>query len=582
MNNPIFYCFLKKVLAPFKLHIIAQCFVAIIWAIDISLRPYLIKNIINSAAEFNTSKDFEVKHVYLSVILYITLSIIVFFVLRLREWVVLKSHPTLKQSIVAVLIKRLMNHSQSFYHNHFSGGLGNKINEIANGIQNILNTAIDKLLSHFLALCIAIYVLYLVDYKFAIGLVIWTAAFLTTAQLSYNKTQILVKAATEEKSKVISQIIDILGNICSVKLFAREAFEVSRLNGKSNNLVRAEEAKDKFFLKIHSFQGGSFVLFQIISFWWLLKDLESHTATVGDFALVMMINISVIACLHNLSKDIREFTESCGSVLHGFNIIYSKPELINKLDSKDIEIQKGTIVFKDVSFQYPNSDNIFNKLSMTIYQGQKIGLVGYSGSGKSTLINLILRMFDIQKGSILIDEHDIRDITQESLKKSISIIPQDLALFNRSLMENIRYGRIDATDQEVIEAAKQAYIDTFISSLPKKYNTMVGERGVKISGGERQRIAIARAILKNAPILILDEATSHLDYATESLIQKSINNLMKNKTTIVIAHRLSTLLSLDRILVLHNGNIVQDGTHEQLIQQNGIYKILWSSQQYGV
>ncbi|WP_291398139.1 ATP-binding cassette domain-containing protein [Acinetobacter sp.] len=222
--------------------------------------------------------------------------------------------------------------------------------------------------------------------------------------------------------------------------------------------------------------------------------------------------------------------------------------------------------------------SLFFKINLSNTAGQKVGLVGYSGGGKSTFVNLILRLYDVTDGAILIDGQDIRDVTQDSLRENIAMIPQDPSLFHRSLMENIRYGRADSTDEEVIEAAKKAHAHEFISALPQGYDSLVGERGVKLSGGQRQRIAIARAILKNAPILILDEATSQLDSVTESLIQESLWELMQNKTTIVIAHRLSTLLHMDRILVFDKGKIVEDGTHSELLAKAGLYKTLWDAQ----
>jgi ATP-binding cassette subfamily B protein len=217
-------------------------------------------------------------------------------------------------------------------------------------------------------------------------------------------------------------------------------------------------------------------------------------------------------------------------------------------------------------------------MSLEILAGQKIGLVGYSGGGKTSFVNLILRLYEISEGSILIDNQDIRDVTQDSLRRAIAMIPQEPVLFHRTLLENIRYGRIEATDEEVIAASKRAYAHEFISKLPENYHTLVGERGIKLSGGQRQRIAIARAILKNAPILILDEATSQLDSVTEEYIQASLAELMQGKTTIVIAHRLSTLLHMDRILVFDQGKIIQDGTHAELLAQAGLYKTLWDAQ----
>lgn len=239
---------------------------------------------------------------------------------------------------------------------------------------------------------------------------------------------------------------------------------------------------------------------------------------------------------------------------------------------------RGKIVFDRVKFHYKGTEPLFRDKSVEIAAGQKVGLVGYSGGGKTTFANLILRLYNVTGGAILIDGQDIREVTQDSLRENIAMIPQDTSLFHRSLTENIRYGRINATDDEVIEAAKKAHAHEFISRLPQGYDSLVGERGIKLSGGQRQRIAIARAILKNAPILILDEATSQLDSVTENLIQESLRELMQNKTAIVIAHRLSTLLYMDRILVFDKGRIVADGSHDELLARGRLYKNLWNAQ----
>jgi ATP-binding cassette subfamily B protein len=241
-------------------------------------------------------------------------------------------------------------------------------------------------------------------------------------------------------------------------------------------------------------------------------------------------------------------------------------------------VSQGHIEFSKVKFQYHGAYSLFQNKSVTIDAGQKVGLVGYSGSGKSTFVNLILRFYDVVEGQILIDGQDISKVTQESLRRAIAMIPQDPSLFHRSLMDNIRYGRLTASDEEVIAASQKAHADDFINVLPEAYEVLVGERGVKLSGGQRQRIAIARAVLKNAPILILDEATSQLDSVTESRIQDSLWELMQDKTTLVIAHRLSTLLHMDRILVFDKGHIVEDGTHNELLNIRGLYKTLWDAQ----
>lgn len=270
----------------------------------------------------------------------------------------------------------------------------------------------------------------------------------------------------------------------------------------------------------------------------------------------------------------REYARGCES----FNFIFVPIRVKDKLNAKKLLIEKSTITFSDVNFSYHGNKKIFNNLSIEITSGEKIGLVGYSGAGKTTFVNLILRMYDIEKGKILIDQVNIADVTKKSLHELISIIPQEPLLFHRSLLENIQYGSFEKNEQAIIIAAKKAFAHDFIMKLPEQYKSLVGDRGIKLSGGQRQRIAIARAFLKNAPILILDEATSQLDSITEKLIQESLIELMVGKTTIIIAHRLSTLESVDRILVFDDGQIVEDGPHSRLIEQNGLYKKLWDSQ----
>jgi ATP-binding cassette subfamily B protein len=568
--------FIIDAIKPFRWFIAGQCLIAIIWAIDMSLRPYLIKAMLNKIHDVLPSQAFDV--LLPQAIFYIFMSIIIVVTFRFYEWLLLRFHPNLKKHVGVILMGRMMNHSQNFYQNHFSGSIANKINDVTNGIPNILDTLIDQFFSHVLALSIAIYTVWLIDLKFAIGLTLWITIFLTISIKLSGKAKVLAREAAEVHSTVIGNIVDILGNIGSVRLFGSKRLETDYLNEAYQHSVKAEQVRDWFFMKMHTFQKSSFIVFQSICFWWLITGIQNQTITSGDFALILILNISIVNCLNNLSRNIREFAKSFGKVTQGLHIINSILEIQDKEDAKDIVITKGEILFKKVQFYYNKSKSIFENKSVKIHPRQKLGLVGYSGSGKSTFVNLILRLFDVTQGQILIDNQDIRDISQESLRQAIGIIPQDISLFNRTLMENIRYGRMNASDSEVIDAAKRAHAHEFICDLPEGYQTLVGERGVKLSGGERQRIAIARAILKNAPILILDEATSQLDSVTERKIQESLLCLMQEKTTIVIAHRLSTLLHMDRILVFDKGKIVQNGKHANLIAEEGLYKTLWDAQ----
>jgi ATP-binding cassette subfamily B protein len=308
---------------------------------------------------------------------------------------------------------------------------------------------------------------------------------------------------------------------------------------------------------------------------------EHQLISIGTVYLCLSYTLVVGRQLWEINNIMRSYNRVIGDAYDMTEILNLTPDIVDK-SSKEIKVEKGTIAFENVSFAHPgNDDTLFENFSLTIKAGERVGLVGRSGSGKTTLTKLILRFVDIDAGTIKIDTQDISMVTQESLRKNIAYVPQEPLLFHRSLRENIAYAKPDASDDEIIAAAKQANAMEFIEKLAEGLDTMVGERGVKLSGGQRQRIVIARAILKDAPILLLDEATSALDSESEKLIQDALETLMKGRTSIVIAHRLSTISKLDRIIVLEDGSIREEGTHSKLLKNNGIYKKLWSHQSGG-
>ena len=313
----------------------------------------------------------------------------------------------------------------------------------------------------------------------------------------------------------------------------------------------------------------------------LIFLFAKNQVTAGDFAMLLSINISVVTSLWHMSDDMKMFSENWGSVEQAIKILDANIAVQDAKDAKNLVVSEGKIEIKNLLFHHSGETPLFNNLNLTIEPGQKVGFVGYSGSGKTTLVNLILRLFEINKGSILIDGQNIKDISQESLRSAISVIPQDTSLFNRTILDNIKYGNIHSDDEDVIEAAKKASAHSFISSLPKGYYSEVGERAINISSGQRQRILIARALLKDSKIIIMDEATSNLDSITENFIEKKLKTILENKTSIIIAHRISTLQNMDRVIVFDKGQIVEDGSPQELFDKNGLFRKLCENEHDG-
>jgi ATP-binding cassette subfamily B protein len=383
------------------------------------------------------------------------------------------------------------------------------------------------------------------------------------------------------RSLVNGKIVDGVTNMMNAKLFARLEYERGYLNGFMENEVRMARSTFWFMERVRWFQFIAAAALKVGTIYYALTLWDRGLIGVGDFTMSTGLALLIIGDARNLSRRFLEFFEYLGNIANGVSTIVNKHEIVDAADAKVLQVPQGRIEFRNVDFSYDGILPIFENLNVIIEPGQRVGLVGFSGSGKSTFVNLILRNFDPQAGRIFIDETDIALVTQDSLHQNVSLIPQDPALFHRSLKENISYGRLEATDDDIIEAAKLAHADEFIRTLPGEYDSLVGERGVKLSGGQRQRIAIARVMLKDAPILILDEATSSLDSITEKAIQENLDRIVGRKTVIAVAHRLSTIAHLDRILVFDRGRIVEDGTHEDLLALEGFYYRLWSMQAGG-
>ncbi|MBW4642505.1 MAG: ABC transporter ATP-binding protein/permease [Goleter apudmare HA4340-LM2] len=490
-------------------------------------------------------------------------------------------HPIHRQHIVRSLYAYLQHHSHRYLSSSFSGALAHRISETSLGVTQTMQMLISEFMSVIIVYIVATILLYRAYPPLAALVGVWAVLFISISFWLATRCRIYSQKAAAARSETTGIIVDAVTNLTSSRLFARLGFERRYLNEQLRRELKEVRKSNWYSERIRWFQFISAAILKIGTLYYSLSLWSQGKIAAADFVVATSLSLLIISEARNLSKRFLEFFEHIGNVANGVLTIVQPHELIDRDSAIAHPITQGKIEFRQVNFSYSEAKQVFHNLSITIQPGQRIGLVGFSGSGKSTFVNLILRLFDPQSGQILIDGVDIQDMTQDALHAQISLIPQDPSLLHRTLIENIRYGRIDATDEEVIEAARQAYAHDFIAQIKEGYNSLVGERGVKLSGGQRQRIAIARVILKDAPILILDEATSSLDSITEKAIQDTLNLAMNGKTVIVVAHRLSTIAHLDRILVFDKGRIVEDGTHAELLAHCGAYYRLWKMQAGG-
>jgi len=574
---------------PFLLHFFQHytswCVLVVLLEIGASasgiLTPYAIGQIVGGVTDAINTRE-QIFHVVAFPLgLYIVLNLGEVLFSRASASCRIIVAPRLRAQVTSELYAYLQHHSHRFLSNNFAGALASRISETSTSVNMTLWTLVFDFLPIAVTLIVSIALLWYASIPLALFTLGWALLFLSVSYYSARRCRPLAHKSAEARSITIGKVVDAVTNLASVRLFAMLGFERSYLKGFLNNEIAAARRWLWSNEKILWFQYSLALMLKAGTLLFSLWLWQHDRISVADFVMSVSLSLLIINEVRNISRRFIDLFEYIGNITNGVYTIVQEHEIMDRSAARPLRVTRGCIELRDVSFGYVPGSPVFEQLNLRIEGGQRVGLVGYSGSGKSTLLNLILRLYEPQQGSILIDGHDIRDVTQQSLHEQISLIPQDPGLFHRTLLENIRYGRPDANQEEIELAARRADAHEFIERMPNQYASLVGERGVKLSGGQRQRISIARVIVKNAPILIMDEATSSLDSITEQAIQNSLNTLMQNKTVIVVAHRLSTIAHLDRILVFSQGHIIEDGSHTDLLAANGAYTQLWNRQANG-
>lgn len=478
------------------------------------------------------------------------------------------------------LYKYVVSHSHTYFSDRFAGSVSNKVSNAVDGASQLTERLMWGMIPQVVAVVSIIFVFFTVNLN--LGFAILLALLLTFIFNIYfvKKRRPYVVAFSAMSSKVRGEGVDLLTNIGAVRQYSSRHHELNRINGAIEE--RARKDKKQWFLGDYLMVANTLIgiLLTIVLLAMTYSLLEQSLVTVGTVVLIFGLLGRLGFAFTHIGNMLNNFVRFYGQSEEGLSEILVDHEITDATNAKALQAAGGKIAWNDVTFEF-GANAVFDDFNLTIEPGQRIGLVGPSGAGKTTFVSLLLRQHDITAGAIEIDGQNIATITQDSLRENIAVVPQEPMLFHRSIRENIAYGKPDATDEEIIEVAKKAQAHDFIVALETGYDTLVGERGIKLSGGQKQRVAIARAMLKDAPILVLDEATSALDSESEVAIQAALHVLMEGKTVIAVAHRLSTLREMDRILVLEAGKIVEDGSHTQLSKSGGTYQRLWEHQAGG-
>ena len=495
------------------------------------------------------------------------------FLWRIASWTASFTFVGVTGDLRRDIFRHLTGHAPSYFSDRLPGMLTSRISATSNAVYTVENMFVWNVLPPCMATIAAIALIGTVSLPMAAGLIVIAGAMVFAMFRLAAAGKPLHDDFADKAAAVDGEMVDVINNMPLVRAFCGLRYEHDRFDATVNRELTARGRSLRYLEKLRMLHAGITVLLTVALLAWAIVLWQRGGATTGDVVLVCTLGLSILSATRDLAVALVDVTQHVARLTEAIATLLLPHELRDHPEAGPLVRSGAAIAFNNISFRYPGGLKVFDKFSLRLQPGQRVGLVGQSGGGKSSLFVLLQRFYDVEQGSITIDGQDIARVTQQSLREAISVVPQDISLFQRSILENIRYGRPNATDDEVLRAAIAARCD-FVESLPDGLATMVGDRGVKLSGGQRQRIAIARAFLKDAPILLLDEATAALDSESEEAIREALGRLMRGRTVIAIAHRLATLRNFDRVVMLKAGKIIEDGPPDRLMQGQGPYREL--------
>lgn len=574
-----FYGFLRLFIRPKLGTFIGIQLCILTWSLDQILWPFILKLIIDGIQGISSQREEVWSILSLPIALGLGFWFLSEMIYRIGAIYLAKLLPEIEADVRTSMFGYIQRHSQNFFNRFQIGNIGNRINEMSKSISEVLYEVITLFIPTFTTILIAIALFSWIQPMFGLLLVIW---LLLQLALGWHQAKLCDQKATDhanERSEVSGKIFDSLSNIFAVRIFSKHDYELSRieeaqtLERQKRKIALMQMEKMKILMSLVTLFGAIIGINGFMIYSWQKGSIQT-----GDVAFIFTTTWNIITMSWSALLQIPQLLQDIGTCRAALKFLQIPHEIVEIDTPRPLKVSKGVIRFDNVVFSYNQKNPSLLIDQLTIYPGEKIGIVGLSGSGKTTFFNLLMRVYDPQSGKITIDGIGINELSLYDLHSHITMIPQDPPLFHRTIRDNILYGNEELGEEMLLRAARVAQCEEFVNKLPEGYDTLVGEKGSKLSGGQRQRIAIARALIKDPPILVFDEATSALDSMTENELQDTLKELIKNKTALIAAHRLSTLSLVDRILVFSNGQIIEDGSHEALITLDGVYASLWKHQ----